>query len=116
MGGWANRESKVREPDVATVLVNGKLFVKGCRCTRGAYRGISLGDRTPVFARGKSWSRFRLPAGTPIPEALAITRDAERRAGPDLSIHYTLAPKDDMEFALFLVWLRALASHAVEIE
>ena len=116
MGGWTNREGKVRESDVATAEVDGKLFVKGCRCVRGSHRGISLGDRTPIFSRGKNWKRFRLPAGTSIPEVFAITRDAEHRAGPDLPIHYTLAPKDDMEFSLFLVWLRALASHAVEID
>lgn len=116
MGGWVNRDGKVREPDVKTAMVDGKLLVKGCRCIHGSHRGISMGDRTPVFARGKSWRRFRLPAGTPLPEALAITRDAERRVGTDIPIHYTLAPKDDMEFGLFLVWLRALATHATEID
>jgi hypothetical protein len=53
-----------------------------------------------------SW--FRLPAGTALPEALAITRESTfaNRAN-----HFTIAPKDDMALDLFLVCLNSLSLH-----
>ncbi len=63
-------------------------------------------DRKGSFL-GSTW--YKLPAGTKIPEALAITQDA---AKPNVANHYTIAPKDDMPLALFQVWLNEL-NHAL---
>ena len=49
--------------------------------------------------------------GKEIPDGLAVTRDADvTQKGV---VHYTVAPKDDMTLALFLVQLHALGKDAV---
>lgn len=86
------------------------LAVKGCRTTAGEYRGISTFDKMREFP-GFKW--YKLPAGTKIPEALAITQDS---AKPNESNHYTIAPKDDMPLELFQKWLNVLNLALVAID
>jgi hypothetical protein len=83
--------------------VDGKKVGKGCRTTRGDYRGISTFDSRNENLRGFTW--YKLPQATPIPEPLAITQDTDYL---DKANHFTIAPKDDMPLGLFQVWLNAL--------
>lgn len=107
--GFTRDNGTVRIADVRIDMRNGKKVVLGCRTVSGDYRGVSTFDaRAPI--RGLRW--FRLPAGTRIPEALAITQDSSFKDKPN---HYTVAPKDDMPYELFLVWLRQLNDQLVDL-
>jgi hypothetical protein len=107
--GFQRADGTRREPDVEVVERDGKTFVKGCRCIWGEFRGVSVFDQPVSRLRGFVW--WKIKHGAPVPEALAITQDGRETIGN----HYTIAPKDDMEFGLFLVWLGQLAEHAVKI-
>ncbi|HET8726816.1 MAG TPA: hypothetical protein VFO41_04810 [Alphaproteobacteria bacterium] len=107
--GFARKGGPPRLPDVEIVERDGKQIVKGCRSISGDYRGVSTFDRKNPALRGFSW--YKLPEGTDIPEALAITQDSDFR---NRANHFTIAPKDDMPLPLFQVWLNALAEHLVE--
>lgn len=65
-------------------------------------------------AQLRNFDWFEIPAHAPIPEALAVTRDADR-ARPGKPTHYTIAPKDDMPLSLFLQHLKGLAAAAKKI-
>lgn len=108
--GFVRANGKVRIADVMITTIDGKQFVKGCRTTAGEYRGISTFDKMREFP-GFKW--YKLPAGTKIPEALAITQDS---AKPNESNHYTIAPKDDMTLELFQTWLNVLNLALVAID
>jgi hypothetical protein len=107
--GYTTKTGRVRKPDVEIVERDGQQVVKGCRCMKGDYRGISTFDRKNPTLGGMNW--YKLPKSTSIPKALAITQDDDRRDAPN---HYTIAPKDDMPLPLFQVWLNALARHMTE--
>jgi hypothetical protein len=98
-----------RPPDVEVFQKNGQPWIRGCRTTRLGHQhwGISLWDQRPAFAARGGWYSFRLPQGTPIPEALAVSQDDDHRSGPN---HYTVAPKDDMPLGLYVQWLKELAA------
>ena len=98
--------SEERLPDVRVVERDGRLVVLGCRCTDGAFRGISTFDCRVTWFGSKTAKHFVLPAGTPIPAGLAVTKDYRTPHGAH---HYTIAPKDDMPLELFLQHLRTLA-------
>ena len=100
--GFTRPNGMVRIADVLIETIDGKEIVRGCRTTHGMYRGISTFDRKGDFP-GFKW--YKLPAGTKIPEGLAITQDS---AKPNAANHYTIAPKDDMPLALFQAWLNVL--------
>ena len=106
--GFTRGDGTFRIPDVEVFEreSDGVTMVRGCRCVAGDgdYRGVSTFDVMPDL--GKSFMYFRIPGGTEIPEALAVTKDTfNRRFG---GYHYTVAPKDDMPLSLFLVWLGAI--------
>ena len=109
--GFKRRDGSVRLPDVRIVERDGRQFVLGCRCIHGDYRGVSTFDRKNTALRGFRW--FKLPKGTDIPEAIAITQDSDFTDRPN---HFTVAPKDDMPLELFLVWLNALGNQMAEDE
>ena len=104
--GFTRKDGSKRLPDVEIIERNGKKFVRGCRCIRGDYRGISVFVRINEKLIGYKW--FVVKKGAIIPEALAITQDGDRN---DIN-HYTIAPKDEMPLELFAVWLRQLAEQA----
>ena len=112
--GWVRSDGVQRLADVLVEEVNGQKIVRGCRSVAGHFRGVSVFDRVPPFSKSSSWKCFQIPSGSKIPEALAVTKDAEARRGTS-GIHFTIAPKDDMPLELFLVWLRALAESASEL-
>ncbi|WP_338845552.1 hypothetical protein V8J88_17695 [Massilia sp. W12] len=98
-----------RPPDVKVIERDGQSVVLGCRCLSGHFRGISLFDITITWL-GPKWRNYLIPAGTPIPGALMVTRDHYSRGTG--ATHYTLGPKDDMPLALFIQTLKAVALHA----
>lgn len=102
---------KERLPDVQIIERDGKKIVKGCRCVRGDYRGISVFD-VMVTWLGPSWMNYEIPEGTAIPENLAVTKDHYIKAHK--ATHYTLAPKDDMPLELFLASLKVVAEKAIK--
>ncbi|MCW7536746.1 hypothetical protein OOT46_02620 [Aquabacterium sp. A7-Y] len=77
---------------------------------KGDHRGVSVFDKKNTQLRSFDW--YRLPAGTELPPALAVTRDSPS-ATSSRPIHYTVAPKDDMPLSLFLQHLKGLAAKAV---
>ncbi len=96
----------------AEILRNADQYmVKGCRTMNGEHRGVSVFDKKNVALKNFDW--FKLPAGTVIPEGLAVTRDATYSVSAK-PIHYTVAPKDDMTLSLFLQQLRSMAAKAVQ--
>lgn len=101
-----------RLPDVDIFEMDGQLFVRGCRCIHGDYRGISLSDK-PLQFKGV-WHHYLVPKGTTIPAGLMVTRDTlNHKTGIR---HYTLGPKDDMPLALFLATLKIVADLAIRSE
>jgi len=108
--GYTRRDGSVQLPDVLIEQRDGQTFVLGCRSPRGNFRGVSLFDQPNPDLASFSW--FKLPKQTEIPEALAITQDGESAYLPN---HFTIAPKDDMPLALFLVWLNALGTKMARV-
>lgn len=104
--GFIRKDGKPRPSDVRIFERDGKKYVAGCRCIYGEHRGVSVFDRVNSDLPGFRW--LKLPKGTGIPEALAITQDGDSR---ERANHYTIAPKDDMPLELFLVWLNVLNKH-----
>lgn len=112
--GWVKPDGSHRLADVLVEEVDGRMIVRGCRSIAGHYRGVSVFDRVPPFSKSSSWKCFLIPSESKIPEALAITKDADFRRGSS-GIHFTIAPKDDMPLDLFLVWLRSFVETAREL-
>lgn len=87
-------------------------MVSGCRTMAAAdhHRGLSLFNG---LNKALPFSWFQIKAGTDIPDGLAVTRDAD--VGKKGVVHYTVAPKDGMTLALYLVQLRTLGKDAVPV-
>ena len=101
--------SETRLPDVKVVERDNQTIVLGCRCIKGEFRGISTFDRKVTWFGSKTTKHFVIPANTPIPAGIAITKDHKNQQG---AYHYTIAPKDDMPLSLFLQNLKALCQQA----
>ncbi|MEO5690140.1 MAG: hypothetical protein ABIR54_22505 [Burkholderiaceae bacterium] len=111
-GGELVTESKKR-PTTGQIVSDASAYtVKGCRTIRGDHRGVSVFDTTNPQLKNFDW--YEIAAGTPIPEALAVTRDADRPI-PGRATHYTIAPKDDMPLSLFLQHLKGMAAKAKKV-
>lgn len=106
-------EDKQKSLTVRILADASGFVVKGCRSTRKSdhHRGVSVFDATRAF---KDFSWFRIPAGTPIPPALAVTKDADVSNNGE-PIHYTIAPKDDMPLSLFLQHLKGFEAVASKV-
>ncbi|MBQ1782473.1 MAG: hypothetical protein II007_02340 [Gammaproteobacteria bacterium] len=74
-------------------------------------RGISTFDK-PGIPAGKGWDHYRIPAGTALPEGLAIVKD-EYNPRYD-AYHYTIAPAYDMPLAKFKMLLTLLAKRVIK--
>ena len=99
------------KPLTREILDNAdKYTVKGCRCTRGNHRGLSLFNG---YNYKLPFEWYLIEENTDIPEGLAITRDAPH-SNQGIT-HYTVAPKDDMPLSLYLVQLNALGKNALLI-
>lgn len=68
-------------------------------------RGLSTFDR-PGLPPGKDWRYLKIPAGTQLPDGLAIVRD-ERNERSEAT-HYTIAPAYDMPLVQFKALLERL--------
>ena len=101
--------SEIRLSDVKVVDRDNQLFVLGCRCIKGDYRGVSTFDMKVTWFGSKTTKHFKIPADTKIPEGLAVTKDHKIPQG---AFHYTIAPKDDMPLALFLQQLKTMSQRA----
>lgn len=98
----------------ASILSDASAYVvKGCRSVRKTdhHRGVSVFDAARAF-KGFAW--YRIPEGTPIPPALAVTKDADASNNGE-PIHYTIAPKDDMPLSLFLQHLKGFEAVASKV-
>ena len=101
-----------QKPVTAEILRNADQYiVKGCRTMSGVHRGVSVFDKKNTALKNFDW--FKMPAGTVIPEGLAVTRDASYTVSAK-PIHYTVAPKDDMTLSLFLQQLRSMAAKTIQ--
>ncbi len=104
---------KERLPDVKIVDRDGQRVVLGCRATSGNFRGLSIFD-AKVSWLGPGWINYEIPAGTGIPESLAIVKDHYIKSYG--STHYTIAPKDDMPLELFIQTLKVVAKAAKQVD
>lgn len=94
---------QVRRADVTIEVLNGVKWVR----VRNRPRGISTFDKPDVFRKG-SWEYYKIPAGTQLPEGLAIVRDFRN---PVLdATHYAIAPAFDMPLKRFKDLLNVLAA------
>jgi hypothetical protein len=75
-GGALVTESRGKPTTSQIVSDASSYVVKGCRTIRGDHRGVSVFDMANTALSNFDW--FNLPANTPIPESLAVTRDADR--------------------------------------
>jgi hypothetical protein len=108
--GFSRKNGPNRPSDVKIEDRGGSKFVLGCRCVKGMYRGVStFNGMNPVL---KNFVWYKLPSGTEIPEALAITQDSNFANKIN---HFTIAPKDDMPLDLFLMYLGLLERSLVRI-
>jgi hypothetical protein len=82
--------------------------ISGCKWVRVAERprGISTFDK-PGVPRGRGWEYYRIPAGTELPDGLAIVRDEFNTQFE--ATHYTIAPAFDMPLERFKLLLNQLA-------
>ncbi|WP_444997508.1 Tse2 family ADP-ribosyltransferase toxin [Aliikangiella sp. IMCC44359] len=93
---------KVRPADITIYQKGGISWVS----VQDRPRGISTFDKPNVFSRGK-WDYYKIPAGTDIPNGLAIVED-----GMNIALgakHYTIAPAFDMPLEQFKNLLNILA-------
>ncbi|XZZ64078.1 hypothetical protein ACJJIF_03280 [Microbulbifer sp. SSSA002] len=74
-------------------------------------RGVSTFDKEGV-PPGKGWEYYKIPAGTIIPDGLAIVRDGYNKKFD--AIHYTIAPAYDMSLRQFKTALAAFAAELFE--
>lgn len=77
----------------------------------GSHRGVSVFDKHNPRLTHFDW--YRIPHGTKIPDALAVTRDSASKTSM-LPIHYTITPKDDMPLPLFLQHLKTIGAQAIK--
>ena len=74
--GFKLKDGSDRLPDVMIVVENGKQIVKGCRSTKGDYRGISTFDRKNSKLSGFKWfklpDRRRFPRRSRSPKTMTI--------------------------------------------
>lgn len=90
---------KLRKPDIN--IENGWVRVKHWP------RGISTFDK-PGVPKGKDWVHYKIPAGTVLPEGLAIVKDSYNETF--LATHYTIAPAYDMPVSTFRILLEKFAA------
>lgn len=101
--------NETRLPDVQVVERDNQKVVLGCRCIKGDFRGVSTFDMKVTWFGSKTTKHFVIPANTAIPPGLAVTKDHKNAQG---AYHYTVAPKDDMPYSLFLQHLKTLSVQA----
>ena len=73
-------------------------------------RGLSTFDK-PGIPPGKGWEYYRIPAGTRLPEGLAIVEDNYNEKFK--ATHYTIAPAFDMPISQFKGKLLELAAELI---
>ncbi len=95
---------KVRRPDLS--IENGWVKVKHWP------RGISTFDK-PGIPKGRDWVHYKIPAGTKLPEGLAIVKDSYNQTV--LATHYTIAPAYDMPLSKFKTLLKEFSAHVERI-
>jgi Tse2 ADP-ribosyltransferase toxins len=74
-------------------------------------RGISTFD-APGVPKGNDWTYYRIPAGTILPQGLAIVRDEHNQRFD--ATHYTIAPAFDMPLLQFKLLLNKLAASTIK--
>jgi hypothetical protein len=109
--GQLNEEHRKKMEITAEMIKNADDYmVSGCRTMNAAanHRGLSLFNGA---SKGLPFDWFVIAENTKIPEGLAVTRDADMSKKG--TVHHTVAPKDDMTLALYLVQLQALGKDAL---
>lgn len=109
----ATGRKRERRADVAIVNRDGRDVVIGCRVTSGDFRGLSTFDKPVTWFDKPRWYNFSIPKGTKLPDSLAVVRD--KYDYDKDATHYTIAPKDDMPFELFIQSLKGIAAQMVFI-
>lgn len=94
---------RIRKPDIS--IENGWVKVKHWP------RGISTFD-SPGVPKGKDWVHYKIPAGTKLPEGLAIAQDSFNESFQ--ATHYTVAPAYDMPVTRFRNLLNELAKCVIK--
>jgi Tse2 ADP-ribosyltransferase toxins len=92
---------RVRPADITIGEVNSRKWV----FVKDRPRGLSTFDK-PGLPPGKDWRYLKIPAGTQLPDGLAIVRDERNERWE--ATHYTIAPAYDMPLAQFKALLERL--------
>jgi hypothetical protein len=99
------------KPRPADITIEEHQGVRWVRVTNRP-RGVSTFDK-PGVPPGKGWDYFRIPAGTVLPDGLAIVRDElNTKYG---ATHYTIAPAHDMPLEQFRFLLEQLAKNVIKV-
>jgi len=99
--GYYRSDGNFRRADVTITPVNGEPWV----LVKHYPGGLSTFDKSKTFKRG-SWEYFKIPAGTRLPEGLAVVKDEYNKVYG--ATHYTLAPARDMKLSEFKLLLKIL--------
>ena len=98
---------KVRPADITIYKKNNIEWIS----VKDRPRGISTFDKPNVFHRGR-WEYYKIPAGTEIPNGLAVVED-----GFNIALgakHYTIAPAFDMPLTQFKNLLNIFAQSLIK--
>jgi hypothetical protein len=96
-----------RPRDITIKVKNGERWV----FVKDKPRGVSTFDKEGV-PPGKGWEYYLIPAGTKLPEGLAIIEDHYNKDFG--ATHYTIAPAFDMPISQFKSNLMALAAELIK--
>ena len=101
------KNGRPRPADITIVQVGGMKWVHISKQPRG----ISTFDKLGAPS-GPDWEYFRIPAGTELPQGLAVVKD--KFSTTMGATHYTIAPSHDMPLEQFKMLLTKLAAKVIK--
>ncbi|QFT53835.1 hypothetical protein [Microbulbifer sp. THAF38] len=105
--GFILSNGRPRPADITIEYRDGTEWV----CIKDRPRGLSTFDK-PGLPKGKNWEYYKIPAGTVLPEGIAIVKDEYNTRFE--ATHYTIAPAYDMPLNQFKNKLKILEKSLIK--